>query len=316
MPKVAFEDEFAKLDQTGAARSVATPFPHNSQPTRLSRYLSNLGLRPNDPPYDLNELSFHSHGVGQDISMTSSVSIVPTSTGGVPTASSQFGQTTINPEADSFAYIEMLLESLAVLGKVGTALDTVIQRLPSEIYAVVEATVNEVEERAEQTKRSSLILSNGFRNKSEGGYIFTSNMSTVMDSTQLYLTPTGTTAVRVSTIRLAALESSTKRVDQEILKDLFWSMYSKLYAAIQGLRVVFEVSNRIGAVREKCSATQVIHSSLYLIQRRDFKDSSGAKPGTLFPIADVWALVQAEVFATAFPLPFHSDVFAGSNPFI
>lgn len=251
MPKVAFEDEFAKLDTTGAARPVATTFPHSSHTTRLSRYLSNLGLRPNDPPYDPNEPSFHSHGVGQDMSISSSVSIVPTSTSGVPTASSQLAQVTVNPEADSFAYIEMLLESLAVLGKVGNALDTVIQRLPSEIYTVVEATVNEVEERAEQTKRSSLILSNGSRNRSEGGYVFTSNVSTVMDSTQLYLTPTGTAAMRASTIRLAALESSTKHVDQEILKDLFWSMYSKLYAAIQGLRVVFEVSNRIGAVREK-----------------------------------------------------------------
>lgn len=30
-------------------------------------------------------------------------------------------------------------------------------------------------------------------------------------------------------------------------------------------------------------------------QRRAFKDSSGAKPGTLFPIADVWLPIQAEV---------------------
>lgn len=30
-------------------------------------------------------------------------------------------------------------------------------------------------------------------------------------------------------------------------------------------------------------------------QRRDFKDPSGAKPGTLFPMADVWLPIQAEV---------------------
>ena len=60
----------------------------------------------------------------------------------------------------------------------------------------------------------------------------------------------------------------------------------------------------------------MIHSPFYQIQRRDFKDSSGAKPGTLFPIADVWALVQAEVFTNVYTFPFHSDVFAGPNPSI
>ncbi|KAL4069759.1 Sec8 exocyst complex component-specific domain-containing protein [Scleroderma yunnanense] len=274
LPKVAFEDEFTRLVPTNSVvRPVATSFPQNSQSTRLSRYLSGLGLRPNDPPDDLNELSF-GHGVSQDTSMSSSMSIIPTSTG-VLAGLSQLGQTNVNPEADSYAYIEMLLESLAVLGKLGSALDTVMQRLPSEIYTVVEATINEVEERAEQTKRSSLILGTGFGNKSEGGYIFTSNASTVVDSTQLYLASAGTT-MRASTIRLAALESSTKHVDQEILNDLFWTVYSKLHAVSQSLRVVFEVSNRIGS-------------------RRDFKDSSGAKPGALFPIADVWVLVQAEI---------------------
>lgn len=31
------------------------------------------------------------------------------------------------------------------------------------------------------------------------------------------------------------------------------------------------------------------------MQRRDYKDSSGAKPGALFPLEEVWAPVQAEV---------------------
>ena len=52
-----------------------------------------------------------------------------------------------------------------------------------------------------------------------------------------------------STLRLAALEMSTKRMDQEVLRDLFWTLYSKLDAVAQGLRVVYEVSNRIGSVR-------------------------------------------------------------------
>lgn len=52
-----------------------------------------------------------------------------------------------NAEMDSFAYIESLLESLAVLGKLGVALDTVGQRIAAEIFTLVETTVEEVEDR-------------------------------------------------------------------------------------------------------------------------------------------------------------------------
>lgn len=52
-----------------------------------------------------------------------------------------------NPEADSFAYIEMLLESLSALGKLGYAVDALGQRVQGEMFALVEATVDEVEER-------------------------------------------------------------------------------------------------------------------------------------------------------------------------
>ena len=49
-------------------------------------------------------------------------------------------------------------------------------------------------------------------------------------------------------LRLTALESSTKVIDQEVLRDFFWTLYSKLIAVSEGLRVVYEVANRIGSV--------------------------------------------------------------------
>lgn len=52
-----------------------------------------------------------------------------------------------NPEQDSFAYIEVLLTSLAYLGKLSFAMDSVLQRGPLEIYNLVEATATEVDER-------------------------------------------------------------------------------------------------------------------------------------------------------------------------
>ncbi|KAI6047781.1 exocyst complex component sec8 [Pisolithus marmoratus] len=261
--KVAFEDEPARPDVPSVARTVVTSFPQNSQTTRLSRYLSSLASRPNDPPHDLNGGNLVNHGATRNASMSSS------------STTSQSVQANVNPEADSFAYIEMLLESLAILGKLGNTLDTVVQRLPSEIYALVESTVSEVEERAEQSKRNTLILSTGAGSKSEGGYIFTYNPPLGMDSAHLH-PAARPSAMLVSSLRLVALELPAKQADHEILKDLFWTVFSKLDAVTQGLRVVFEVSNRIGL-------------------RRDFKDSSGAKTGALFSIADVWGLIQAEV---------------------
>lgn len=52
-----------------------------------------------------------------------------------------------NPEADSFAFMEMVLESLACLGKVAWAVEVIGQRVTGEIRTLVEGVVQEVQER-------------------------------------------------------------------------------------------------------------------------------------------------------------------------
>lgn len=116
------------------------------------------------------------------------------------------------------------MESLAILGQLGTALDIVAQRLPVEIYALVENTIEEVNERAEFNKRATLLATGPAGRPA----VFTSSRQ-----------------LPQSTLRLTSLESGVKPVDQEVLRDLFWTLYSKLDAVLQGLRAVFEVSNRI-----------------------------------------------------------------------
>ncbi|KNZ72347.1 putative exocyst complex component sec8 [Termitomyces sp. J132] len=214
-PKIEFEEEGPfKLFDTQESTSSSLPF----RPSRHARFLSELAIKPNESPIDLSDF-----GVGDSQPLSSNIA----------SASS-----TNNPEADSFAYMETLLESLAVLGKLGSALDNVAQRLPSEIFNLVETTLDEVEERAEYGRRTTVL-----------------GLSEILGSTE---------------------ESSSKRVEHEILKDLFWTLYSKLDAVAQGLRVIDEVANRIGSPRA-------------------FKDSSGAKAGSLFPLAEIWTPVQTEV---------------------
>lgn len=53
----------------------------------------------------------------------------------------------VNPEQDSFAYMEVILESLAVLGKLGHALEVVSARIGTELNALIETTIDEVAER-------------------------------------------------------------------------------------------------------------------------------------------------------------------------
>ena len=244
VPKVEFENEPLSLETTTpppqSPTSPITPTIPSVRPSRLVRFLNDLALRPNDPPHDLNEPSFRNRASSQVLSTRVSNT----------SASMQMTQTTRNPESDSFAYIETLLESLAVLGKLGSALDIVTQRLPGEIFNAVETTLEEAGERAEDGRRGSIFMAGG-TTRSEGAYIFTTGAGghgVGASSIGHAVAPTGG-FLSASSLRLAALESTAKQVDHETLKDFFWTVYSKLDAISQGLRVVFEVSNRIGSVR-------------------------------------------------------------------
>ncbi|KAF8917620.1 Sec8 exocyst complex component-specific domain-containing protein [Mucidula mucida] len=251
-PTLEFENEGHLLVSNLSSDSPSSP---TTPRTRLSRFLQDLALRPNDPPHDLDDPNSR-HDVAPTVA---------------PTTNSASGMMH-NPEADSFSYLETILESLAVLGRLGSALDNVVQRVPIEVFSLVDTTLEEVSDRAEYGRRGSVYALFGNHSRTEGVYTFTGvDISAALNSRmghKAYL--------NASSLRLSALESSAKQVDHEILKDFFWTLYSKMDAVAQGLRVVYEVANRIGS-------------------RRDFKDASGAKPGSLFPLTDIWLSVQAEI---------------------
>ncbi|KAJ7630763.1 exocyst complex component sec8 [Roridomyces roridus] len=230
-PKVEFEEE---MEIKSSALPTPSPSESTFRQTRLSRFLNDLTLRPNDPPHDLDDPGFR-NSTSEFLAGRSS-NFASTSTAS-------------NPESDSFAYMETLLESFA-------------------IFTLVETTIDEVEERAEYGRRGSMFSS--VTGRLDNVYTFSPTDSTAA------AVMSKTAHADASGLRLVALESSAKQVDHEILKDFFWTLYSKLDAVGQSLRVIYEVVNRIGS-------------------RRDFKDSSGAKPGALFPLAEIWNPVQAEV---------------------
>jgi exocyst complex component 4 len=225
VPRVEFDDG---VGPKPFLTSRPSPTFETYRATRQTRFLNDLATRPNDPPHDLNDVGFRNNGQPSNASSTALTNTAP-----------------LNPEADSFSYMETLIESLAVLGKLGNALDTVAQRLPSEIFTLVETTLDEVEERAEYGRRGSMFALNGAMGRLDGVYIFSATDSSSVGQGNTSKGP----GLNAACLRLAALESSTKRVDHEILRDLFWTLYSKLDAVAQGLRVVYEVTNRVGSVR-------------------------------------------------------------------
>lgn len=267
MPDVEYDREAASLMLDEESSLLPS-----SCPPRLKKFLNELATKPNDPPIDVNEPTVkRSYAGTRTFSVASITSLIDR-------------EQPYNPESDSFKYMEILLESLAVLGKLGNALDIISQRLPTEIYALVERTIDEAHERAELSQRVTFYAKN-IQGRHSSVYVFTSEGA-----------EEGFASVTASALRLAALESLEKQSDHEILRDLFWTLYSKLDAVTQGLRVVYEVSSRIGSVGSICFAI----SSQYLCveQRRDFKDSSGAKPGAVFPLAEMWLPIQGEVSNT------------------
>lgn len=111
-----------------------------------------------------------------------------------------------------------------------------------------------------------------------------------------------------SLLRLSASETNTLASSVETLRDLFWTLYSKMDAVLQGFRVAYEVAGRIAEVRPVVlvlfllpghqERRQLIRLCDDDPQRRDFKDATFVKTSSgnlLFSLLDVWKPVQQEV---------------------
>ena len=110
-----------------------------------------------------------------------------------------------NPEEDSFEYIRMILEALNKMGRLDLAVDRVEQRLPIELFAVVEKTNQEVDQRHPPHLRAI---------------------------------PTGI-ALGTST------SPSTAGGGDTVLNDLLHTLYAKFAAVAEGHRAVHEVISGI-----------------------------------------------------------------------
>ncbi|WFD34462.1 Xaa-Pro aminopeptidase [Malassezia cuniculi] len=170
-----------------------------------------------------------------------------------------------SPESDSFLYVEMLLESLGRLGKLDYALEVIGQRLPHEIHQLVDATVDEVD--ARHDARSAVPV------KAEALFLASSSLSS------LYASGVPHRSLALAAASDSQSEYAALQRDMETLRDLFWTLFSKLDAVLQCWRVVCEVANDIAA-----------RSELRGKPMRVFESGTAA-------LARVWQPIQHEISA-------------------
>lgn len=114
--------------------------------------------------------------------------------------------TSRNPEADTFSYIQLLIEALNKMGHLDTAVDRIEQRLPVELFSVVDKTNAETDARYPTPNRSYSSHDNQLK----------SNL------------PTETIEQR-----------------GHVLSEFLWALYAKFEAIAEGHRVVHDVVSGI-----------------------------------------------------------------------
>ncbi|KAI9818501.1 MAG: hypothetical protein M1827_000560 [Pycnora praestabilis] len=120
---------------------------------------------------------------------------------GLDTTSQMVEEISGNPEANNFYYIQLIVESLNKIGRLDMAVDRIEQRLPVELFRVVDKTNSEVDQ------RHSSALRNNTKNE-EGG------------------------------IDIGFGENDVRKT---VIFDLLWTLYSKFEAIAEGHRVLHDV---------------------------------------------------------------------------
>ncbi|KNG45303.1 protein transport [Stemphylium lycopersici] len=120
---------------------------------------------------------------------------------GLDTSEAMTDDSTHNPEADTFQYIRLVIEALNKMNRLDMAVDTIEQRLPVELFKVVDKSNNEVAQRHPSILRA-YTAKKGAKSKTE-------------------------------------IESEDVRTT--LLNDLMWTLYARFEAIAESHRVVHDV---------------------------------------------------------------------------
>ncbi|KAG0367109.1 Sec8 exocyst complex component-specific domain-containing protein [Gamsiella multidivaricata] len=154
----------------------------------------------------------------------------------------------VNPEVDFAYYLEILVESLGLLGKFKDAVVTILQRVPLETYQLIDKTISEVNER-----RNAAALLKAMTHPRD-------SYDDDDEEDEKY--------------------QATKNAENEILRDLFWTLFSKLECVVQGHSMVLVAGQRL------LRRVEGDH-----LKQRDL----GLVGVTMYSFADVWTPMLTEI---------------------
>ncbi|KAH8821494.1 Sec8 exocyst complex component-specific domain-containing protein [Xylogone sp. PMI_703] len=125
-----------------------------------------------------------------------------------------------NPEADTFYYIELLVEALNKLGRLEDAVNNIKQRLPVELFSIVNETNSEVDQKHPSSLRGGI-------SGAQGKDVF---------------------GIRESGFRA------------DVIDDLLWTLYGKFEAIAEGHRIFHDVVKAIMRREGISSSTSLLGS--------------------------------------------------------
>lgn len=175
-------------------------------------------------------------------------------------------------EDDSFLYLEMLCESLARLGKIGYALDTIAQLVPTELHQLIDTTLDEVE--ARHASRH-----NGTPIRTAAVLIAPQATHSVLDEPHVRRS-FSQAAWASATQTAASTDVAILQQDRETMRDFFYTLFSKLEAVLAAHRALHEVAGVL--IGRASSLTE------------GAADRASAETGVV-ALSRVWDAVQDEV---------------------
>jgi exocyst complex component 4 len=125
-----------------------------------------------------------------------------------------------NPEADTFQYIRLVIEALNKMDRLDLAVDTIEQRLPVELFKIVDKSNNEVAQRHPSILRA-------YASK-KGGKAKTKT------------------------------EIESEDIRTTLLNDLMWTLYARFEAIAESHRVVHDVVSGIIRRENRASSSAAL----------------------------------------------------------
>ncbi|KAL5615641.1 hypothetical protein BROUX41_005679 [Berkeleyomyces rouxiae] len=162
-----------------------------------------------------------------------------------------------NPEADTFEYVQLLVEALNKLGRLQNAVEVLKQRLPVELFQIANETINEVDQRHPSSLRGgsggNINNGGGSGGNNSGGSGGSGNSNNNSNGLGIY-------------------GSRETQLRADVIYDLLWTLYGKFEAIAEGHRV--------------------FHESIKALIRREGAGNNSALLGSF---KELWNLYQNEI---------------------